>query len=157
MLILKCRNLAGSCFMSQVRNKTFSTHSVLGQNRILVNVNYFNGNLGNERNSRNLLNGQLGNSTVGISRKEIGVRYSSTGAIDNVLPILNYLPTELFREFALSIHSFTNLPWWASIVLYTVIIRVTLCFPLSIYQVSFNFCFLKYLFPFLFLKCFFLL
>lgn len=34
------------------------------------------------------------------------------------------------------VHEFSNLPWWASIILSTVLLRGVLTFPLAVYQVS---------------------
>ncbi|XP_051173770.1 cytochrome c oxidase assembly protein COX18, mitochondrial-like isoform X2 [Leptopilina boulardi] len=122
MLKSKCLNLSSRLFLSQIRTKSVSTQFI-DKKRYFLAGNF-------------ILGGPI-LLTVRNRASKFGVRYSSsstTYAVDNISPILNYLPTESLREFALWIHSTASLPWWASIVLYTLIIRITIHSPISIYQ-----------------------
>lgn len=44
------------------------------------------------------------------------------------------VPVSYVQEFVLSIHSYTGLPWWASIILTTVVLRTFVTVPLALYQ-----------------------
>ncbi|XP_030751424.1 cytochrome c oxidase assembly protein COX18, mitochondrial [Sitophilus oryzae] len=43
-------------------------------------------------------------------------------------------PVEYCQKFLLSIHDITGLPWWASIICSTVLVRTTITLPLAVYQ-----------------------
>lgn len=43
-------------------------------------------------------------------------------------------PVEYAQNFLLSVHDTTGLPWWATIICTTVLVRTTVTLPLAIYQ-----------------------
>lgn len=43
-------------------------------------------------------------------------------------------PVEYTQHFLLSVHDMTGLPWWATIICATVLLRTTVTLPLAIYQ-----------------------
>lgn len=43
-------------------------------------------------------------------------------------------PVSYAQDFFINVHSLTGLPWWASIVLTTVLLRTFITLPLAIYQ-----------------------
>jgi inner membrane protein COX18 len=46
----------------------------------------------------------------------------------------DYLPISLAQSFLESVHSYTNLPWWCTIVLTCVGLRSAITLPLAVYQ-----------------------
>lgn len=75
----------------------------------------------------------------------LGARHFSNEAIGHV-PLIKLtgiwksmsesVPVEFVQETLISFHSVTNLPWWATIVLTTFIVRSAFTLPLSLYQVN---------------------
>lgn len=43
-------------------------------------------------------------------------------------------PVSYVQNFIVDVHSFTGLPWWASIVFTTILLRTCITFPLGIHQ-----------------------
>lgn len=43
-------------------------------------------------------------------------------------------PVSYVQEFVVDIHSYTGLPWWASIIFTTVLLRTCITFPFAIHQ-----------------------
>ncbi|KAI4490447.1 hypothetical protein M0804_003391 [Polistes exclamans] len=43
-------------------------------------------------------------------------------------------PVEFVQNSLINIHSYTDLPWWATIILTTIILRLTISLPIAIYQ-----------------------
>ena len=51
--------------------------------------------------------------------------------------------TFYIKELVVSIHDFTGLPWWTTVILSTFILRTVIALPLAVYQVgNYQLCFL---------------
>lgn len=69
-------------------------------------------------------------------------RYNSNLPVDNVIGIVSNiyqsiscsLPVLQMQQCLIQIHDYTGLPWWASIIVSTVIFRTFITLPLIIYQ-----------------------
>lgn len=138
----KCINLSARLFSSQIKSR----ESVIVKNSYcLVSVNsYFHNNCdsGGVRNNErieNFIGGQILSTRRsrrdGNLTSKLNVRKSSTiNAVNQNSALLDYLPTGELRELIIWVHSTTCLPWWASLVLYTFIFRISVQLPISIYQ-----------------------
>lgn len=80
-----------------------------------------------------------------LSTRSLGIRHLSTEATRPIEPpvltgfwkdISESAPVEFFQDSLISFQSSTGLPWWATVVLSTLIVRSTLTLPLSLYQVN---------------------
>lgn len=152
----KCINLSARLFSSQIKSR----ESVIVKNSYcLVSVNsYFHNNCdsGGVRNNErieNFIGGQILSTRRsrrdGNLTSKLNVRKSSTiNAVNQNSALLDYLPTGELRELIIWVHSTTCLPWWASLVLYTFIFRISVQLPISIYQVSFYLSLISFSFSF---------
>ncbi|XP_043483397.1 cytochrome c oxidase assembly protein COX18, mitochondrial-like [Leptopilina heterotoma] len=135
----KCINLSARLLNSQIRSRE---SVIVKKSYCLVSVNrYFN----NESVSGGVRNDFIGGQILscrsrrdGILTSKLNVRHSSTSstidAVNQNSALLDYLPTGELRELIIWVQSTTCLPWWASLVLYTFVFRVSVQLPISIYQ-----------------------
>lgn len=45
-------------------------------------------------------------------------------------------PVEYTKDFLVSVHDFTGLPWWGTIICTTIVLRSAVTLPLAVYQVK---------------------
>ncbi|XP_014262111.1 mitochondrial inner membrane protein COX18 isoform X2 [Cimex lectularius] len=81
---------------------------------------------------------KLPNSSNFLTRGRISTsfgRESSTGTGNSVYNfIVESAPTESVKQLLISIHDYSGLPWWATIICTTAAFRTAITFPLAIYQ-----------------------
>lgn len=89
---------------------------------------YINSNISEKRTSHKLniqkRNFSLQSTIESVVKTQSGIFKSISESV----------PVSYAQEFVLNIHSYTGLPWWASIIITTVVLRTFVTVPLALYQ-----------------------
>ncbi|XP_033213596.1 uncharacterized protein LOC117170704 isoform X2 [Belonocnema kinseyi] len=135
---------ASTIFISRIQCRTVSTLSN-GQRRNKVeikNQNFLSFNLKNGFENRNRFfnDSRPILSNFGPERRNFSVRnFSSSSTAETLETVSKYLegsPVDWFQNLLLWTHSTTGLPWWATILINSVALRICFITPLTIYQMN---------------------
>ncbi|XP_015191629.1 PREDICTED: mitochondrial inner membrane protein COX18 [Polistes dominula] len=111
--------------------KFISTHKSLC-NKVINKQSHFGTNLlfiKNDFTTRNCYNVRQMSSFYERTCDSLYKNY-----VNLITGISESAPVEFAQNSLIDIHSYTGLPWWATIVLTTILLRLTISLPIAIYQ-----------------------
>lgn len=97
----------------------------------LISDKHFNNSYSSKHNKQYFLYNDLGRRHFSLQTTVESIIKTQSGIFKS---LSESVPVSYAQDFLLNVHSSTGLPWWASIILSTIVLRSCVTVPLAIYQ-----------------------